>query len=235
MAKASAVHFADLMAMVAEAVPNMRIRFSTSNPQDMRDDVLETIAKYKNICNYIHLPVQSGSSRILELMNRGHNREEYIALIDRINRIIPGCAISHDMISGFPTETEEDHQETLSLMEYVKYDFGYMFFYSERPNTYAARKMEDDIPLDVKKRRLNEIIKLQTSHSLMRHQAMIGKTYEVLVEGTSKKSDQQLFGRTDTNSVVVFDKHDFKPGDFCHVRIDSCTSATLIGTVVEQA
>jgi tRNA-2-methylthio-N6-dimethylallyladenosine synthase len=233
LAKASAVHFADLMSMVAEAVPHMRIRFSTSNPQDMRDDVLETIAKYKNICNYIHLPVQSGSSRILELMNRGHNREEYMALIDRIHRIIPGCAISHDMISGFPTETEEDHQETLSLMDYVKYDFGYMFFYSERPNTYAARKLEDDIPEVEKKRRLTEIIQLQSKHSLYRHEQMIGKTYEVLVEGTSKKSEEQLFGRTDTNSVVVFDRHDFKPGDFVHVKIESCTTATLLGTVVE--
>jgi tRNA-2-methylthio-N6-dimethylallyladenosine synthase len=232
LAQASAVHFADLLSMVAEAVPHMRIRFSTSNPQDMRDDVLETIAKYKNICNYIHLPVQSGSSRILEMMNRGHNREEYFALIDRIRRIIPGCAISHDMIAGFPTETEEDHQQTLSLMEYVQYDFGYMFFYSERPNTYAARKLEDDIPLEVKKRRLNEIIQLQNKHSLLRHQAMVGKTYEVLVEGTSKKREDQLFGRTDTNSVVVFDRHAFKPGDFVQVKIDSCTAATLIGTVV---
>jgi len=234
MAKASAVHFADLMAMVAEAVPHMRIRFSTSNPQDMRDDVLETIAKYKNICNYIHLPVQSGSSRILEMMNRGHTREEYIALIDRINRIIPGCAISHDMISGFPTETEEDHKETLSLMEYVRYHFGYMFFYSERPNTYAARKLEDDIPLEVKKRRLTEIIQLQNKFSLERHEEMVGGTFEVLVEGTSKKSDDQLFGRTDTNSVVVFDRGDLKPGDFCHVKIERCTAATLIGTVVES-
>ena len=235
LAKASAVHFADLMAMVAEAVPGMRIRFSTSNPQDMRDDVLETIAKYDNICNYIHLPVQSGSSRILELMNRGHNREEYIALIDRIRKIIPDCAISHDMIAGFPTETEEDHQETLSLMEYVKYDYGYMFFYSERPNTYAARKLEDDIPEEVKKRRLTEIINLQNKHSLYCHQQMIGKTYEVLVEGTSKKSENQLFGRTSQNSVVVFDRHHFKQGDFVHVKIDSCTAATLIGTVVDQA
>ena len=232
VAKASAVHFADLMSMVAEAAPHMRIRFSTSNPQDMRDDVLETIAKYKNICNYIHLPVQSGSSRILELMNRGHNREEYMALIDRIHRIIPGCAISHDMISGFPTETEEDHQETLSLMDYVKYDFGYMFFYSERPNTYAARKLEDDIPEEIKKRRLTEIIQLQSKHSLYRHEEMVGKTFEVLVEGTSKKSEAQLFGRTDTNSVVVFDRHDFKPGDFVHVKINSCTTATLLGSVV---
>lgn len=229
LAKASAVDFAALLAMVAEAVPNMRIRFSTSNPQDMKDSVLEAIAKYQNICKYIHLPVQSGSSRVLELMNRGHNREEYIALIDRINRIIPGCAISHDMIAGFPTETEEDHQDTLSLMEYVKYHYGYMFFYSERPNTYAARKMEDDIPMDVKKRRLNEIIQLQNKHCLARHEEMVGQTFEVLVEGTSKKSADQLFGRTTHNSVVVFDKEDYKVGDFVNVKIDRCTSATLIG------
>lgn len=232
LAKASAVHFADLLATVAQAVPGMRIRFSTSNPQDMKTEVLETIAAYDNICNYIHLPVQSGSSRILEMMNRGHNREEYIALIDRIRTIIPGCAISHDMISGFPTETEEDHEQTLSLMEYVRYNFGYMFFYSERPNTYAARKLEDDIPIEVKKRRLNEIIQLQNAHSLARHEEMVGQRYEVLVEGTSKKREDQLFGRTDTNSVVVFDKLDLKPGDFVTVEIDRCTTATLIGTVV---
>jgi tRNA-2-methylthio-N6-dimethylallyladenosine synthase len=166
-------------------------------------------------------------------MNRGHNREEYFALIDRIRRIIPDCAISHDMIAGFPTETEEDHQETLSLMEYVQYHFGYMFFYSERPNTYAARKLEDDVPEETKKRRLNEIIKLQGQHSLMRHEQMVGQTVEVLAEGTSKKSEDQLFGRTGTNFVVVFDKKDYKPGDFVNVRIDRCTAATLIGTVVD--
>lgn len=235
LAKASSVHFADLLSLVADAAPKMRIRFSTSNPQDMRDDVLETIARYKNICNYIHLPVQSGSSRILELMNRGHNREEYKSLIARIKRIIPGCAISHDMISGFPTETEEDHEQTLSLMEHVRYHFGYMFFYSERPNTFAARKLDDDIPLDVKKRRLTEIIQVQNKHSLERHQEMIGHTFEVLVEGTSKKSEEQLFGRTDMNSVVVFDRGSFKPGDFCHVKIERCTAATLIGSVVEPS
>ena len=228
-AKASAVYFAGLLEMVAEAVPNMRIRFSTSNPQDMTDDVLHTIAKYDNICKYIHLPVQSGSSRILKLMNRGHNREEYFNLIDRVRKIIPECGISHDMITGFPTETEEDHQETLSLMEYVKYDFGYMFYYSERPNTYAARKMEDDIPLEVKKRRLNEIIDLQQKHALMRNQNHIGQIEEVLIEGTSKKSDQEWFGRNTQNTVVVFPKGDEKPGDFVKVKIENCTTATLLG------
>ncbi|MEQ9263195.1 MAG: tRNA (N6-isopentenyl adenosine(37)-C2)-methylthiotransferase MiaB [Owenweeksia sp.] len=233
-AKASAVDFAGLLEKVALAVPGMRIRFSTSNPQDMLDDVLHVIAKYHNICNYIHLPVQSGSSRILKLMNRGHNREEYFGLIDRVRKIIPDCGISHDIITGFPTETEEDHSETLSLMEYVRYDFGYMFYYSERPNTYAARKMEDDIPLEVKKRRLTEIIDLQQKHSLERNQARIGKTEEVLVEGTSKKSDDDWYGRTTQNTVVVFPKQDEKPGDFVHVKIKDCTAATLLGEKVDE-
>ena len=165
-AKATAVDFAQLLERVALAVPEMRIRFSTSNPQDMSDSVLHAIARHKNICNYIHLPVQSGSSRILKEMNRGHDREEYIALIDRIRRIIPDCGLSQDMIAGFPTETEDEHKETLSLMEYVRYHFGFMFFYSERPDTYAARNKTDDIPLEVKKRRLNEIIDMQQKHSL---------------------------------------------------------------------
>ena len=232
MAKATAVHFADLLGMVAEAVPEMRIRFSTSNPQDMSDDVLHAIAKYKNICEYIHLPVQSGSSRILKAMNRGHSREEYFDLIDRIHKIIPDCGISHDMIAGFPTETEEDHQDTLSLMEYVRYDFGYMFYYSERPNTFAARKMEDDIPEEVKKRRLTEIIDLQQKHSLLRNQERIGKVEEVLIEGTSKKSDGDWFGRTPRNTVVVFPKGEEKPGDLVMVKINDCTAATLLGEKV---
>lgn len=228
-AKATAVNFAGLLSKVAEAVPGMRIRFSTSNPQDMTDEVLHAIARYDNVCDYIHLPVQSGSSRILELMNRGHSREEYFNLIDRVRKIIPGCGISHDIITGFPTETEEDHQDTLSLMEYVKYDFGYMFYYSERPNTYAARKMEDDIPLEVKKRRLTEIINLQQEHSLQRNQAHIGKTVEVLIEGTSKKSDEDWYGRTTFNTVVVFPREGEKPGDFVKVKIKDCTAATLLG------
>jgi tRNA-2-methylthio-N6-dimethylallyladenosine synthase len=232
IAKASAVHFSGLLEMVAQAVPGMRIRFSTSNPQDMSDDVLHTIAKYENICNYIHLPVQSGSSRVLKLMNRGHDREYYLGLIDRIRKIIPDCGISHDMIAGFPTETEADHADTLSLMSYVKYDFGYMFYYSERPNTYAARKMEDDVPLEIKKRRLNEIIALQQQHSLERNQEKVGQVYEVLIEGNSKRSDAEFYGRTTHNTVVVFPKGDHKPGDFVKVKVLDCTAATLKGILV---
>jgi tRNA-2-methylthio-N6-dimethylallyladenosine synthase len=218
--------------MVAEAAPKMRIRFSTSNPQDMSDDVLHAIAKYDNICNYIHLPVQSGSSRILKLMNRGHNREEYLALVERIRNIIPDCAISQDMITGFPTETEEDHQETLSLMEEVKYNYGYMFYYSERPNTYAERKMEDDVPMDVKKRRLNEIIAVQRRLSDVYNKSRLGNVEEVLIEGSSKKSEDEWYGRTSQNTVVVFPKGDEKVGDFVQVKIEDCTTATLLGTRV---
>lgn len=228
-AKATSVGFAQLLEMAAEAAPKVRIRFSTSNPQDMHDDVLHAIAKYDNICKYIHLPVQSGSSRVLKLMNRGHNREEYLALIDRIRKIIPNCGISHDMITGFPTETEEDHAETLSLMDAVNYDFGYMFYYSERPNTYAARKMEDDIPLEVKKRRLQEIIDKQRAHSLVRHKQMVGDVQEVLIEGSSKKSENDWYGRNTYNTVVVFPKGDEKPGDFVNVKITDCTGGTLLG------
>lgn len=233
MAQATAVRFADLLNQVATAVPGMRIRFSTSNPQDMSDDVLRAIAAHDNICKYIHLPVQSGSSRILKAMNRGHNREEYMALIDRVRTIVPGCGLSQDLIAGFPGETEEDHQQTLSLMEYVKYDFGFMFFYSERPNTYAARKLADDIPLEVKKRRLAEIIELQQKHSLERNQAYVGQLVEVLVEGLSKKSPNDLFGRTTQNTVVVFPKRDHQPGDFVRVKIDRCTPATLLGESID--
>lgn len=235
IAQASSVNFAQLMAKVAEAVPGIRIRFSTSNPQDMSDDVLYSIAKYPNICNYIHLPVQSGSSRILKEMNRGHNREEYIALINRIRKIIPDCGISQDMIAGFPTETEEDHQETLSLMDIVRYDYGYMFYYSERPNTFAARKMEDDVPLEIKKRRLTEIIASQRKHSLERNQAHVGKIQEILIEGDSKKSDQEWKGRNDQNAMVVFAKTgNEKKGDFVKVLIKDCNTATLFGEIVSE-
>ncbi|MDX5426959.1 MAG: tRNA (N6-isopentenyl adenosine(37)-C2)-methylthiotransferase MiaB [Bacteroidota bacterium] len=234
VAKASAVRFGGLLNMVAKAVPEMRIRFSTSNPQDMTDEVLHAIADNQNVCNYIHLPVQSGSSRILKLMNRGHDRAEYFDLIDRIRRIIPDCGISHDIIAGFPTETEEDHQETLSLMDHVRYNFGYMFYYSERPNTYAARKMEDDVPLEVKKRRLNEIIQKQMEHSLLRNQERVGRIEEVLVEGTSKKSELELFGRTPQNTVVVFPKENYRPGDLVRVKINDCTGATLLGEAIEK-
>lgn len=230
--QATAVNFAMLLDMCAKAQPKMRFRFSTSNPQDFTLDVIETMAKHRNICNYIHLPVQSGSNRILKEMNRLHTREEYFELIDNIKRLIPDCAISQDMIAGFPTETEEDHQDTLSLMEYVKYDFGFMFAYSERPGTLAERKMEDDIPEDIKKRRLNEIIALQQKHSLMRTQEHVGKTEEVLIEKPSKRSDVHWSGRNTQNTVVVFPKGNYKVGDFVNVKITDCTSATLIGEAV---
>jgi len=230
--KATAVTFANLLELVAEAQPRMRIRFSTSNPQDMTLDVVTTMAKYRNICNYIHLPVQSGSNKILKAMNRLHTREAYMKLIDDIRRILPDCGISQDMIAGFPTETEEDHQDTLSLMEYVKYDFGFMFAYSERPGTLAARKMEDDIPDSVKKRRLQEIIKLQQEHSLYRTKQHVGKTEEVLIEGPSKKSDEHWMGRTTHNTVVVFPKQSYRVGEFVNVKINDCTSATLLGEAV---
>lgn len=230
--QATAVNFAMLLDMCAKAQPKMRFRFSTSNPQDFTLDVIETMAKHRNICNYIHLPVQSGSNRILKEMNRLHTREEYFELIDNIKRLIPDCAISQDMIAGFPTETEEDHQDTLSLMEYVKYDFGFMFAYSERPGTLAERKMEDDIPEDIKKRRLNEIIALQQKHSLMRTQEHVGKTEEVLIEKPSKRSDAHWSGRNTQNTVVVFPKGNYKVGDFVNVKITDCTSATLIGEAV---
>ncbi|TXN38219.1 tRNA (N6-isopentenyl adenosine(37)-C2)-methylthiotransferase MiaB [Flagellimonas hymeniacidonis] len=235
MQKATSVNFAKLLELTAEAQPKMRIRFSTSNPQDMTLDVIESMSKYENICNYIHLPVQSGSNRILKEMNRLHTREEYFELIDNIRKIIPDCAISQDMITGFPTETEEDHQDTLNLMEYVKYDFGFMFAYSERPGTLAARKLDDDIPEQIKKRRLTEIIDLQREHSFYRTQQHLGKTEEVLIEGVSKKSDAHWMGRNSQNTVVVFPKEHYKVGDFVNVKINECTSATLIGEAVEYS
>ncbi len=232
MQKATAVDFSQLLEKVALAQPKMRIRFSTSNPQDMTLDVIRAMAKYENICNYIHLPVQSGSDRILKAMNRLHTRQEYFELIDNIKAIIPDCAISQDMITGFPTETEDDHKDTLTLMEYVKYDYGFMFAYSERPGTLAARKLEDDVADEVKKRRLTEIIDLQQRHSLERIERNVGKTQEVLIEGTSKKSDMHWMGRTSQNTVAVFPKENYKVGDFVMVRMDDCTSATLIGEAV---
>ena len=232
--KASSVNFAQLLEKVALVSPEMRIRFSTSHPQDMTDQVLETMAKYENICDYIHLPVQSGNSRILEMMNRGYTREWYMQRIDSIKRIIPGCAISQDIISSFCSETEEEHKDTLSLMDYVKFDYGFMFKYSERPNTKAARQFEDDVPEEVKSRRLTEIIEKQREHSLEHNQSRIGNTYKVLIEGLSKKSDEHMFGRTTHNSVAVFPKKNHKPGDYVNVRITDCNSATLIGETVES-
>ena len=229
MQKATATNFAQLLDLVATAAPKMRLRFSTSNPQDMEINVLHTMAKHKNICDYIHLPVQSGSTRILKEMNRQHTREEYIKLIDNVREILPNCTISQDMITGFPTETEKDHQDTLSLMEYVKYDYGYMFAYSERPGTLAARKIKDDVPEEVKKRRLSEIVALQRAHCSYRTEAFVGNTFEVLIEKESKKSDQHWAGRTSQNTMAVFPKKDYKIGEFVMVKISDCTSATLIG------
>jgi len=230
IAQATAMDFAQLLELVAETLPKMRIRFATSNPQDMSINVLHSMAKHDNICKYIHLPVQTGSSRMLERMNRQHTREEYIHLIDKIHEILPECAISQDMIAGFCGETEEDHQETLSLMEYVKYDFGFMFAYSERPGTPAEKRMEDDVPLETKKRRLSEIINLQQQHGLYRMQQFVGKTVEVLIEGNSKKSDAHWMGRNSQNAVAVFPKGNEKIGDLVMVKIEDCTSATLIGS-----
>jgi len=230
--KATAVNFANLLELCAKAQPRMRIRFSTSNPQDFTLDVIETMAKYDNICKHIHLPVQSGSDRILKEMNRLHTREEYFEIIDNIRRIIPECSISVDLIAGFPTETEEDHQDTLSLMEYVKYNFGYMFTYSERPGTLAGRKMEDDVPEKVKKRRLSEIIQLERKHSAMNTRSHLNKTVEILIEKASKKSDLQWSGRTSDNTVAVFPKEHYKVGDLVDVLITDCTSATLIGKAI---
>jgi tRNA-2-methylthio-N6-dimethylallyladenosine synthase len=227
------VNFAQLLAQTALVNPDLRVRFSTSHPKDITDEVLETIARYDNICNYIHLPVQSGNSRILELMNRTYTREWYINRIDAIKRIIPGCAISTDIIAGFCTETEEEHLETLSMMDYVEYDFAYNFTYSERPGTLAARKLADDIPEEIKKRRLAEILAKQQAHSLKRLQEWVGKTVRVLIEGTSKKSDLDYCGRGDSGAMAIFPAIDgVKPGQYANVLIEKCTSATLIGQIV---
>ena len=232
MQKATSVDFDNLLEMVAVAFPKMRIRFSTSNPQDMHESVLHVIAKYPNICKHIHLPVQSGSNRILKEMNRLHTREEYMTLIDKIKTIIPESSISQDMIAGFPTETEEDHQDTLSLMEYVKYSFGYMYSYSERPGTLAGRKMEDDVPEETKARRLQEIVDLQQKHAWQRSEEFIGKTVEVLIEKLSKKSKEEFSGRNSQSITVVFPKEHYKIGDFVNVKIENCTSGTLKGKAV---
>jgi tRNA-2-methylthio-N6-dimethylallyladenosine synthase len=227
--KKTSIDFAKLLALVAKTFPKIRIRFSTSNPQDMSMEVIKTMASYPNICNYIHLPVQSGSDNVLKAMNRQHTRSEYISLIKQIRNLIPDCGISHDMISGFPNETEKDHRETLSLMNEVKYDFGYMFKYSERPGTLAAKKFQDNVPEKIKKNRLQEIIDLQQLHSKFRTEQYIGKVVEVLIEKESKKSNLYWAGRNQQNTVVVFPKDSHKLGDFVKVKIKECTSATLIG------
>jgi tRNA-2-methylthio-N6-dimethylallyladenosine synthase len=227
------INFANLLEMVALVSPEVRVRFSTSHPKDITDEVLETIAKYDNICNYIHLPVQSGNSRVLDLMNRTYTREWYLNRIDAIRRIIPTCSISTDIISGFCSETEEEHQDTLSMMELVKYEFAYMYSYSERPGTPAAKKFPDDIPEEEKQRRLREIIDLQQDNSFYRAQKRVGKTEKVLIEGLSKKSKLDFCGRSDHNHMVIFPvKEGFKPGDYVDVLVERTTTAVLIGTIV---
>ena len=225
-------NFAQLLEMVAHVAEDLRIRFSTSHPKDMTDDVLHIMQKYKNICNYIHLPIQSGSSPVLKKMNRGYSREWYLDRIEAIRKIIPGCAISTDIITGFCGETNEDHGNTLSLMDMVKFDFAYMFFYSERPKTLAQRKYEDDIPLEVKKERLQEVIDLQRTHSLESNRRCIGKTFEVLVEGPSKKSEDNFCGRNSENTMIVFPKENVEKGQYVNVLIEDCTAATLKGKIV---
>lgn len=232
-AKDHIITFAKLLEQVALISPLLRVRFSTSHPKDITDDVLYTMAKYENICKYIHLPVQSGSSRMLQLMNRTYSREWYMAKVDRIKEIIPECGISSDVIAGFCTETEEDHQETLSIMKHCQYHYSYMYFYSERPGTLAERRYEDDVPLDVKKRRLQEIVTLQNQLSLESFQKDIGKTFNILIEGNSKKSDKDWMGRTSQSKVVVFPKEQYhlKPGDYIKVKINACTQGTLLGKI----
>jgi tRNA-2-methylthio-N6-dimethylallyladenosine synthase len=227
------IDFSALLALVAEAVPGMRIRFTTSHPRDMNDETLETIAKYDNLCNYIHLPVQSGSSRMMKLMNRKYDREWYMDRIAAIKRIIPGCGLSTDIMCGFHSETEEDHQATLSMMREVGFDSAFMFKYSERPGTYAAKKLADDVPEEVKGRRLQEIIDLQLELSRQSNERDMGKEFVVLVEGVSKKSREQLFGRNEQNKVIIFDKKNYRLGQFVKVKVTGFTSATLLGEPVE--
>lgn len=228
------VNFPMLLEKVANEAPNMRIRFVTSHPKDMSDETLRVIAAHNNICKYIHLPAQSGSSKILKVMNRKYTREWYLDRIAAIRRIVPDCAISTDLFCGFHSETEEDYQETLSLMREVGYDSAYLFKYSERPGTYAAKHLEDDVPEDVKVRRLQGMIDLQNKLSEESNKRDIGKTFEVLVEGFSKRSREQLFGRTSQNKVVIFDKGDYKVGQFVNVKITGATSATLFGEPLSE-
>ena len=225
--------FANLMEQIAKIHPELRIRFSTSNPRDMTDAVLHVMAKYDNICKYIHLPVESGNSIVLERMNRGYTREQYMGRIEAIRNIVPGCAVSTDIITGFCGETEEEHRETLSLMEWAGYDYAYMFKYSERPGTLAARKYPDDISEEVKTKRLTEIIDLQNKLSLISNQKHVGKVHRVLVEAVSKRSDAHLSGRNTENKVIVFPRKQYKPGDYVDVMVTQCTSATLIGETIK--
>jgi len=226
------IDFPELLKRIALINPLLRVRFATSHPKDMSDRLLETIAKYPNICRSIHLPVQSGSSRVLKLMNRKYDREWYMNRIEAIHRIIPDCTISTDIICGFCGETEEDHQETLSLMDWAKFEFAYMFKYSERPDTAAAKKYKDDVPEDVKSKRLQEVIEMQQKLSHESNKNDIGKIFEVLVEGESRRSADNVSGRNSQNKVVVFPRKDFKTGDYVQVKIIRCTAATLIGEAV---
>lgn len=230
-----AVTFAHLLEKVAMLAPDLRVRFSTSHPKDITEEVLQTMARYENICKYIHLPVQSGSSRVLQLMNRTYTREWYMAKVDRIREVLPDCGISSDVIAGFCTETDEDHQDTLSIMEYSKYDMSYMFFYSERPGTLAARRYTDDVPLETKKQRLSEIVALQGRLSRESNEKDLGKTFKVLVEGPSKKNPDEWMGRNSQNKVIVFPKPEgLRKGDYLEVTVTDCTQATLIGKVKHE-
>lgn len=233
--KGHPITFAKLLELVAQVNPRLRVRFSTSHPKDITDDVLHTIAKYENICNYIHLPLQSGNTRILQLMNRTYTRDWYKNKVDQIRKIIPDCGISSDIITGFCTETEEDHQDTMSMMRYSKYDLSYMFFYSERPGTLAARRYKDDVPLEIKKRRLAEIVDLQNQLSLESNQKDLGKTFEVLIEGDSKRSDKAWKGRNSQNKMIIFPKTDLPlaKGDYISVKVTECTKSTLLGEIVK--
>ena len=229
-----AVNFANLLELVAKISPDLRVRFSTSHPKDITDEVLYTMARYENICKHIHLPVQSGNSRILEMMNRTYTREWYLDRVNAIRRIIPECGISSDIIIGFCSETEEEHQETLSMMDYVKYDFAYMFTYSERPGTLAAKRYADDVTEEIKKRRFNEVLAKQQECSAFKLEQRVGKTFKVLIERYSKKSDQDFSGKSDQNTTVVFNADSrFQPGDYVNVLVERCTPATLIGRIVD--
>jgi tRNA-2-methylthio-N6-dimethylallyladenosine synthase len=237
---AEIITFANLLEKVALISPLLRVRFSTSHPKDITDEVLHTMAKYENICKYIHLPVQSGSTRILQLMNRTYTREWYMAKVDRIREIMPDCGISSDIIAGFCTEEDDDHKDTLDIMNYSKYDMSYMFFYSERPGTLAERRYKDDIPEPVKKKRLQEIVEVQNKLSLESNKKDIGKTFAVLIEGDSKRSDKDWMGRSSQNKVIVFPKENSHPiaiglkkGDYVNVKVNDCTQATLLGTIVK--
>ncbi len=225
------INFSKLLELVAISVPLMRIRFCTSNPNDMSDNVLNVIKKYINICKHIHLPVQSGSNRILSLMNRKHTCEDYILLINKIKNIIPNCSLSCDIITGFCNENENDHNETLNLMNYVKYNFSYMFIYSHRIGTYAYKKLIDNVSLSTKKRRLTEIINLQKTHSYYRNRKYIGSIQDILIEGISTKNINFFYGRNSGNDIVIFPKKNYKIGDFIKVKINNCTSATLVGDI----